>query len=327
MLVRKIFNKLGTKNVTIWNLLVIDQLKFKFQALKSGVTENRRGESNIFTIRRNIHRLEKALSYPVSKSTYAEDYILETVSKFKKGIFSKELDTDTISWGTSVLSLYFQKVQSSAIVDKAKQIFNETVEMEEIPLNVPYLSSSRPVNMIDYNELLNLSIRRRSVRYFDDKKIDVEILMKAYEIAKYSPSACNRQSFQFLYYDDHDIVQKLSQVPGGVSGYTLPSVIVVVGRYDGYSDVRDINAPIIDASLTIMSFLYAAETLGLGTVCINWPNLIDREEKIRKIIDIKSYEFVVMMIGIGYPLDSGKVPYSAKRPSENMFSINERIKK
>ncbi|GGH56502.1 nitroreductase [Filimonas zeae] len=326
MLIRKILQKVGEKNDVIWNLLTLDQLKFKFNALKKGVEENKKSKSNLFSVRRNIHRLEKALSYPVAKATFAEDYILETVNKFKHGIETSIFDAETVSWGTSVLSLYFKNVTSTPAVEQARKVFLGTVAMEETPANVPYLSSTRPIHNIQYDELLKLSVRRRSVRYFEDRKVDVATVQKAYEIAKYSPSACNRQSFQFLYFDDAETVKKLSKVPGGVAGYTLPSVIVVVGRYDGYNDIRDINAPVIDASLTSMSFLYAAETLGLGTVCINWPNLIDREESIRKIIDLKPYEFVIMLIGIGYPLDNGKVPYSAKRPSENVFLINDRIK-
>ena len=171
-----------------------------------------------------------------------------------------------------------------------------------------------------------MAIRRRSVRYYLDKKVEPEIIKKAYEIAKYSPSACNRQSFDFLFYNQKEIVDKLSSIPGGVSGYTLPSVIVVIGNYSGYFDERDINAPIIDSSLSIMSFLFALETLGLSSVCINWPNLPDREKKIRKILALNKYDSVVMMIGVGYPDDKGKIPYSAKRNTEVAVQVNKKIK-
>ena len=173
---------------------------------------------------------------------------------------------------------------------------------------------------------MEMAMRRRSVRHFLDKEVQEEVIKKAYDIAKMSPSACNRQSFHYYFYNEKSIVKKLSQIPGGVAGYEIPSVIVIVGNYNGYFDERDINAPVIDASLAAMSFLFALETLGLGSVCINWPNLPDREAKIRKVLDLKSYEFVIMMIGVGYPDSNGKIPFSKKRSADEVVIVNSNIK-
>ena len=75
-----------------------------------------------------------------------------------------------------------------------------------------------------------------------------------------------------------------------------------------------------------MSFLFALESLNLSSVCINWANLIDKEQKIRKIIDLEKDEFIVMLVGIGYPDPKGKIPFSAKKDIEEMLFFNQRIK-
>lgn len=327
--VKRSLSLMASKSAEIWKIQTLNQLRYKFNALREGIEINKSEKTVLFNLRRNIHRLEKGLSYPTAKNVFAEDYIGATVKLLDVGLKTSELDQHTICWATSVLSLYFQVVQETSTIKEAKSQFDKTLLQlgdEYKKDHVPYVSSKRPPLNISYEALMDLSIRRRSVRYFEDRKVDLEVVQQAYNIAKYAPSACNRQSFQFLFYNEKELVDKLSNVPGGVAGYTLPAVIVVVGRYDGYFDVRDINAPVIDSSLSIMSFLYAAETLGLGTVCINWPNLPDREKRIRKLLDIKPHEFVIMMIGLGYPLDAGKIPYSAKRPNENVLLFNERIK-
>jgi nitroreductase len=321
----QLLDRASNNSSLIWHILTISQLRFKFSALRNGIQANRGKKQYLFNLRRNIHRLEKGLSYPNGKSIFAEDYILETVTGFVKGKLAGQLDEETIKWGEAVLGLYFETVKGTPIVEKARQHFTASLGPVSCSDYIPYNSSERPELNIDYNELLQLSVRRRSVRFFSEQTVDVSLINKAYEIAKYSPSACNRQAFQYLFYNDPNVVDKLAKVPGGVSGYSLPAVIVVVGRYDGYFNVRDINAPLIDASLSIMSFLLAAETLGLGTVCINWPNLVDREEKIRNIIHLDPAEFVIMMIGIGYPIESGKIPFSAKRPFDSIVSHNQRI--
>jgi len=327
--VKKSIAKMASKSPELWKIQTLTKLRYKFDALRVGIERNKAEGLVLFNLRRNIHRLEKGLCHPSPKAVFAEDYIVETVRAFGKGLANDELDDNTLPWASSVLSLYFDVVAETPTTGAAKRQFNQIksslTELQATD-HVPYPSSQRPALSASYEALLNLSVRRRSVRYFHEQPPAYELVQRAYEIAKYAPSACNRQSFQFLFYNDKQIVDQLSAIPGGVTGYSLPGIIVVVGRYDGYFDIRDINAPIIDASLSIMSFLFAAETLGLGTVCINWPNLLDREQRIRKLLDIKPYEFVIMMIGIGYPLDSGKIPYSGKRPKEGVLLYNERIK-
>jgi nitroreductase len=174
--------------------------------------------------------------------------------------------------------------------------------------------------------LYQLALRRRSVRFYLHKKVEPHLIQEAMKIAALSPSACNRQAFKFLFFNEENIVEKISNVPLGIQGYKLPSIIVVTGSYRGYFDERDINAPIIDSSLAVMSFLFALETLNLSSVCINWANLIEKEQKIREIIELDKDEFIVMFIGVGYPSPEGKIPYSAKKEVKDLLLVNQRIK-
>jgi len=323
-ILRKFYSNKREKPYLAWCILTIDQLQYKFNALKNGTEKNKRGDIVYFNLRRNIHRLEKGLSYAAVKSVFASEYIVETVCYLEQSL--DIADKETLDWANSVLGEYFAKCSIEGQLKIAKQKFDSLKGFSNEKNHKPYLNAERPALNVTYDDLLSLSIRRRSVRYFSDQVVEDSIVKKAYEIAKYAPSACNRQAFQYLFFNEPNIVNQLAATPGGVRGYSLPSLVVLIGRYDGYFDIRDINAPIIDASLSAMGFLYACETLGLGTVCINWPNLNDREEKIRNIIQLEPSEFVVMMIGIGYPLENGKIPYSEKRSPDEIVLVNERVK-
>ncbi len=327
--IRKIVNKLDTILKWIpwyWHIATHLKLRFKFNALYHGIKRNLQSIDNLYNFRRNIHRLEKGLSYPVTKKTFATDYILDTVNYLKSGKKEQSFDWETVSWGEAVLKLYFSKVEHRDTVAKAFAIYSSIVNEDVNEKLVPFQGKYKKELSVSYQALHDLAVRRRSVRYFLDKKVEEGLIKKAYEIGKMSPSACNRQSFDLLFYNEKSIVDKLASIPGGVQGYTLPSVIVITGNYSGYFDERDINAPIIDANLAIMPFLFALETLGLGSVCINWPNLPDRERKIREVINIGKHEFVIMMVGIGYPDPEGKIPYSSKRSPEEVIKVNAKIK-
>lgn len=109
----------------------------------------------------------------------------------KQGSFDKE----TVDWGKSVMNLYFSKVEHTKKINQSYTRFKNLLRSEIQEELVPYQVTNRPLLKVSYEDLLNLAIRRRSVRYYLDKKVEPEIIKKAYEIAKYSPSACNRQFF------------------------------------------------------------------------------------------------------------------------------------
>jgi len=315
------------KNKLMWLIYLLkNRLFFRLQALREGVSLNQSQKSNLYNFRRNIHRLEKGLSFKVLKPSFAEDYIGETVAYLKHGLAAGSFDRDSLLWGVAVLSKYFLTTRHTPLIESAYKVFSSLDLNNAEPLRVPYEEKLRPALNVSYEDLHSLALRRRSIRIYQDKKVEYETVRKAMEIAAFSPSACNRQSFKFLFFNEKTIVKKLAGITGGVAGYDLPSIVVIVGCYRGYFEERDLNAPMVDASLAAMSFLFAAETLGLGTVCINWPSVTYFDQRIRELIHLEKDEFVVMLMGIGYPDPEGKIPFSAKKRTEDLVLNNERIR-
>lgn len=306
---------------------VSSSLAYKNDILFAGLLKNKKDKSNFFNLRRNIHRIEKGLSYNKIKPVFAEGYIYETVEIASDLKNNGGIDLATYEWTYSVLNRYFELVDiTNPIISKSRNIFLTLPKEEHKTYSYfPYKFMERTTSNLEYEELLKFSLQRRSVRFFKPLKVKEEDLNRAFEIAKLAPSACNRQSFRFLYFDDHELVNKISKVPGGVSGYELHNIIVVVGDYSGYFNERDVNAPVIDASLATMAFMYGCESVGLSTVCINWPNVESKDKKIREYIKLEDYEFVVMMIGLGYGEEDGKIPYSKKRDKDFLL-INKRCR-
>lgn len=328
---RKIFSKIvflqSFLDKIFWSRIQINlKLRYKFDALHCGMHMNQKNQFNHSNFRRNIHRIEKGLSFKHMKPFFAESYIMETVEFLKRdNLYCSEINGSTIRWGECVLNLYFQKCEHTEIISQAFKIFKDYSSGNYALGWIPYPSQKRPELTVKYQSLYLLSLRRRSIRDYKATPIDPQVIRDAMRIALLSPSACNRQSFKFLFFNESPIVQKISEIPGGVSGYSIPNIIVIVGRYRGYFDARDINTPLIDASLATMSLMLALETLGVSSVCINWPNLPDREDKIRNFIKLESDEFIIMLLGLGYPQEEAIIPFSAKKEVDSILLVNERI--
>jgi nitroreductase len=188
---------------------------------------------------------------------------------------------------------------------------------------VPYARGDAPLP-VGYDDFAALCRRRRSVRWYRDQPVERELVDRALDAALQSPSACNRQSFQFRFFDEPDRVAKLAGIPAGTKGYgdSLPAICAVVGRLRAYPEERDRHVIYIDGALAAMSFMLALETVGLSSCAINWPDIAAQDEAAAKLLGLDPDERVVMLIGLGHADPQGKIPYSAKKPLASMRRWN-----
>ncbi|MBE9052588.1 nitroreductase family protein [Nostocales cyanobacterium LEGE 11386] len=271
-----------------------------------------------YLLRRNIHRLEKGLLMQPRRDVFATDYILETFQSYEKVLVGWDNYTDSseLGWAYDVLSKYFTVVASHPVIDEVRKKFLalKPVTPAEVP-RIPYKRDLSKPASVSYEDLLELSYRRRSVRWYLQKPVPRELIDKAITIAALSPSACNRQPFEFRVFDEPKIIQKVASIPMGTQGFShnFPVIVVVVGKLRAYFSERDRHVIYIDGSLASMSFMYALETLGLSSCPINWPDIDLKEREMATLLGLEPDERPIMLISLGYPDPDGMVAYSHKK--------------
>jgi nitroreductase len=288
--------------------------------------------SNV-ALRRNIHRLEKGLIMENRRPLFALDYIGETVENYVLVTTQSKAasaDLREIHWAHDVLVEYFSAVDAShPLIRKLKGKFDSLPAPGDIlglGSMAPYDSKTRAgLKIPPYEEFLNLTQKRRSVRWFADKKVPREAIDKALSAAFLAPSACNRQPFKYRVFDDPALVKEIANIPFGTTGYAnnLPVVIVVTGDLSDFFSARDRHTIYIDTSLSAMAFMLALETLGLSSITINWPDFGLLETRMQKKLHLKAYERPVLLLGVGYAKDEGRIPYSQKKPLELLRTFND----
>ena len=236
-------------------------------------------------------------------------------------------------WARDVLGKYFATVSPCRKVDLAK------VEYERVCRDVqglgesgspwgstPYGEPCRIPAPISFEQMRQLAIRRRSIRHYQEKPVPVELLRKAVDIARFSPSACNRQPFHFHFFSDPAKIAALVKIPGGMRDFDrldkVPCVGILTVDYSNYFHERDLIAPVIDAGLAAMSFQFALETLGLSSVCVNWPILPNRYKRLGKVVRLKKSETPVLFFAIGYPASDALIPASCKKSVDSLMSYD-----
>ena len=302
---------------------------------------NQSGDEKSTLLRRNTHRLEKGILMRPRRDVFALGYVEETVEEYCRRLqiledSSQSPNTGELLWARDVLETYFRVVEDHPVIKRARRVFQKANEKSNIhnkvekedgrraELRSPYFRDI-DYTPVDYNALRELTIKRRSVRWFTEESVSRETIDRAISIALQAPSACNRQPFEFRIYDNPELVREIARLPGGTKGYAhnIPVIVVLVGRLRAYFDERDRHVIYIDASLAAMNFMLALETLGLSSCPINWPDVEQREKAMQETLNLEPDERPVMLLAVGHPDSDGMVAYSQKKDLSRIRSYNK----
>jgi nitroreductase len=274
-------------------------------------------------LRRNTHRLEKGLIMQPRKAVFAESYIIETVNCLSQCLHQNFIEPAELKWAQDVLSNYFEIVTLSPIIEKAKEIFEllPLADAESTISSIPYVYSERECSTINSQSLHQLFKQRRSVRWYQDKTVDIKIIEQAVEMASQAPSACNRQPFQFYTFTDPKRASEIASIPMGTKGFSdnIQALIVIVGDLSAYPKERDRHVIYIDGGLVAMQLMLAFESLGLSTCPINWPDMELYEQQMDKALALEKYQRPIMLMAVGYGKKDGGIPFSQKKTAEQLI--------
>jgi len=150
---------------------------------------------------------------------------------------------------------------------------------------------------MDSEIFVQFLLTRRSIRKFKKDPVPIDLVKKILDIARYAPSAGNRQPWIFLAITDPEIKNKLSKIHRWA--YPLegaPIGIVVACNKDVSPD-----SYLVDCANAAMYIMFAAHAYGLGSV---WLQTLRNIEDIQKILNLPSNYIPVAMIALGYPDES-----------------------
>lgn len=284
-----------------------------------------------YRLRTHVHVLEKGLSARNRRPVFGAKLIRSAVEDFQhlqalRVQCACAADESLYAWARDVMTHYFSVVGSHPEIDAARAAFASTLEPrgdggERL---VPFARIDAAGRMCNYDQLLELARRRRSVRTYAPEKVPHDLIDRALAVAALSPSSCNRQPFHFHVVDDPAMIDKLQTIPGGITCFNhVPMLIVVTGDMRGVVEsVTNRHSIYVDASLFVMSFILALETLGLSSCCVNWSETREKDSAVRGLLALPPYQRVVMFLVVGYPLPDAIVPRSHKRHLDDLRSFH-----
>ena len=153
---------------------------------------------------------------------------------------------------------------------------------------------------------------RRNIRTYTSEPVAEADLLRIVEAGWRSPSAKNRQPWDFVIVTDSDQLQELSTVWQGARHIaSAPAAIVIVAPEP--PDERRKVVDQYDLGQATMAMAITAADLGIGTA----HSSVGDQDKARAILGVPEDHFVAYMLGVGYPADRPLKPIN--KPDRRPF--------
>jgi len=171
---------------------------------------------------------------------------------------------------------------------------------------------------MDYDTLLELAKKRRSIRRYKPDPIPDDYPEKIIEVARWAPSGFNSQPWEFVVVKDKEIKDKVVQLlseegrpPREKNDYGDAPVFIILfgdprtkaGLPDRLAANEEMNQPVFNAGLA-NAFLYmhmAATSLGLASQWMSRAGFPNIAPKLKELLGVpKGFQIFDMMV-VGYP--------------------------
>lgn len=154
-----------------------------------------------------------------------------------------------------------------------------------------------------------LLLSRRSIRRYKPDPVGMELILKALDIARFAPSAHNKQPWEFIVVRDRAMLEKLSKVhrwSGPIAG--AQAAIIVLADKNQAPD-----SYLQDGSIAATYLWLSLHCVGLGTV---WIYTLQEARAIQEIVGTPEHMFPVAIFPVGFPAEQPKA-----RPRKELKEI------
>lgn len=273
----------------------------KYSYRYNGARKNKENLASV--IMKYSHSVEKGFSMPEIRPGYGQAVIVELIKQLE--VYDQcGFDKSDVSYkkATSVLNEYLKY---------HAEINFDLGPMREIIL--PWTSVSQAIGgymNLERSELLekslgdfeNCALSRCSVRSYGAEPVSQDLIREAVQIARKTPSACNRQCWNTYIVQTPELKTKVLALQNGNRGFgdRADFIAIITADMRSFVGAGERYGTYIDGGLYSMSFMYALHYKGIGACPLNWMVEPPADKKLRKLLNLSPSENVIMMISGGH---------------------------
>lgn len=298
----------GRDSLLAWREFHLDAVRFLRDCAPadSGSSGKLRGRHLECQLTKDYHRVEKGLALQAPKPGFGKDVLKRLSSLLPVALSNSDAPY----------------VENASTALKALEAWHSSSAIDELVSPSRFKEDREFYDSVRLNSFFG---SRRSVRNFDPSRtVSMDVLREAVDLARTTPSVCNRQSWQVHIYS-HDAARQILSHQNGNRGFTetVSTVAVVTVDRRLFAGHNERNQRWIDGGLFAMNFVMALHGLGVDTCMLNWSMPNASSDALRKSGGIPASNDVIMLIAIGYAPEKYRVARSPRRSIDEVLEIHD----
>jgi len=295
----------------------------------SGLLRSHQPETLKTHILKSFHRIEKGLALPAPKPGFGVDAVRQLLDDL-----AHYLPPGSSDW---VLRAAMQSLDEYVAFNQRHDVNVDWVEQglarlraragAAVPASADSSGGTLQLSRASLHEAGKLPFERfvrsrHSVRQFAERAVDAALIEQAVEMARFSPSVCNRSAGHVYLVEGADKARELLALQNGNRGFgdTAGRILVITSRAEAFHTVGERYQGWIDGGLFAMSLIYALHSLGLGSCCLNWSVEPATDRALKRAAGIRPGDQVIMLLAVGHLPEMLTVARSARRPVEEVLT-------
>lgn len=276
------------------------------------------------------HALEKAFSLPNPRKQFGLQKAKQLVEKVGTYINKFGYSTNlNVSLAVLTAYIHYHKKNGVDIVDiqdidhQLKELITISgLKSKDLEIGGSYClrsSEQRTGGRKSFNTLVE---NRFSIRNFSGKPVEDTLIYNALDLAKKSPSACNRQAYRVHVFRGEE-KNDLLKIQGGASSFfeSADAVLLLAADSNRYY-TRELFLGYVDVSLFAMALMFSFTYLGIGSIPLTLGISPDKLKMIKTKFSIPKNEVPVLLIAIGNYPDNFKVAKSYRNSVETFTKFH-----
>lgn len=301
-----------------------DMYRYFRYAIHNGLVRN---ESMLISIIiKQYHVIEKGLTMPEARLGFGRSKILELVSNLL--LYKEKYSKEPLQWKHALgVILEYEKFHNKNDFSLDSELLNKINELKKI-VKVCTASSQIIISKEEYFRSLNetfekFSWSRKSVRNYSDQELPIEQILKAVDLTRNTPSACNRQPCKVYVYVDKDKIEKILDLQGGSRGFShkVNKLCVITSDLSGYEKLAERGQASVDGGMFAMNLLYALHFYKISACLLNCAHTTNKDKSMRRLCGIKENEIFVAMVSCGLAPETVAITMSVRNDLTNYIEI------
>lgn len=273
----------------------------------------------------DYHGLEKGFLHNPMRHRFAEFRVKRMIKNLKLIRFDNSKSTQ-VGIALKVLEEYynFHKNNEISIEDYFPENIYGTIQSNLVAKEQIYFETDANSYFSKVeNPFLSFSNSRKSIRNFSPELIPINKIRDVIEIAKNSPSVCNRQPNKVHFTQNKKIIDQVLSVQGGLTGFTqnINQIMVLTADRNYFFSIGERNQLYIDGGVFLMNLLYALHYHKIAACPANWGKEHKDDIIIKEILNLSASEKVICVVAIGYINGEVKYTLSKRRSADEVLNI------